>query len=114
MNTTNSVSFKGFDFRNVIMKDRVYIRNDFTKLLELGKKYDITLTSTYIDVPDFAAIDINVRPLKKDVSFFKKLFRPVSKKTFQIGDRENDMSANPSVLKFVEDAITNLNNKLYK
>jgi len=114
MNTINSLSFKGLDFRYVSEKDRqIFIRKNYSELRELGKKYDIRLVSVYDSNPNFEAIDIEVRPLKDGLSFFKKLFRPTGRSTLKTGYVSFDEQA-PSITNYVKDAIADLGRKLHK
>ena len=62
---------------------RKYIKNNFKQLKELGKKYDIEFVSTYADIPEFSAIDVSVKPLKENISFWQRLFPPRGMSTFQ-------------------------------
>lgn len=114
MNKIDSLSFKALDFKYVSAKDRqIFIRKDFKDLQELGKKYDIRLVSVYDMNPDFEAIDIEVRPLKDGLNFFKKLFRPTGRRTFKTGYVTFDETA-PSITHYVKDAIADLLNKIHK
>ena len=110
-----SISFKGFDYTNVCNTDREkFIKPEFKTLETLGQYYDIKLTSTYADVPEFAAIDISVKPLKENLGFFRKLFRRTAVGTFQADCTKNSPEASMSLAKSVEDVIVNLGKKLHK
>ena len=100
----NSQPFLGLNIHNVAISDRHIIHNDWKKLLELGEKYDITLTSTYADVPGFSAIDIDVRPLKDGLNFLQSLIRNTGRSTYQEQENKTFMQA-------VHDAIDSLNKK---
>jgi hypothetical protein len=81
-----SQSFKAVDYSCVSVVDRDnFVRDNLKRLNLLGKNYDITLTSLYCNQPDVSIVDIDVRPLKKGLGFFKRLFRPTGKSTFFAG-----------------------------
>jgi hypothetical protein len=101
----DSQRFNGFNMNNVMNTDREIIKKDFKVLEALGKKYDITLISTYGDVPGFSAIEIIVRPLKDGLSLFRRLFRPSASTTYQAG------ISNKTFLQTVDEAIEKLNKK---
>ncbi len=106
-------SFKALNFNNVTVFDRQYIKNDFKELKKLGEKYNIRLTSVYSDVPDFSAIDIDVKPLNKDnLKFLQKIFPPTGRSTFKTGYIYIDETLKPSILDSVNDAIKNLCRKI--
>ncbi|MBP3847500.1 hypothetical protein J6I39_07090 [bacterium] len=106
-------SFKALNFNNVNVFDRQYIKNDFKELKKLGEKYNIRLTSVYSDVPDFSAIDIDVKPLNKDnLKFRQKIFPPTGRSTFKTGYIYIDETLKPSILDSVNDAIKNLCRKI--
>ena len=112
-NINGAISFKGLNYDNVTIYDReFFIKKDIKKLEELGKNYDIRLTSTYSDIPDFSAIDIDVKPLKDGLSFFKRLFRPIGKATFKTSNNYLDESQKPSIVNSIEEAIANLGKKM--
>lgn len=102
----NSQSFQALNFSNVSTADRIFIKNDFKKLQELGEKYNIRLTSTYAGIPNYSAIDIDVKPLNKNLSFFRKFFPPIGRSTFQSGKT--------SILDSVQSAINDLTQKINK
>ncbi len=103
INYNNTQNFQALNFYNVSTKDRIFVKKDFKKLQELGEKYNIRLTSTYADVPGFSAIDIDVKPLNKNLSFLRKLFPPMGRSTFQANKN--------SILESVNEAISDLTNK---
>jgi len=79
-----SQTFKGVDFKSVTVFDRNdFIKGNMQQLNELGKNYDIELTSCYTKDPNTRAIDIMVRPLKDKLSFFQRLFRPIGRSSFE-------------------------------
>jgi len=103
MNVTpinSNQSFQALNFSNVSTADRIFIRKDFKKLQELGEKYNIRLTSSYAGVPNFSAIDVDVRPLKQNLSFWKRLFPPTGRSTFTTNEN--------SILDSVRNAIKDL------
>ncbi len=111
----NNQSFKALNFSNVTAFDRKYLKKDFYALMKLGEKYNIRLTSTYSDIPDFSAIDIDVRPLKKDnLKFWQKIFPPTGRSSFKTGYTYIDDPLKPSILNSVNEAIKNLCSKLEK
>lgn len=79
----NAQSFQALNFKNVSTADRKFIIKDFKELQKLGKKYNIRLTSTYAEVFGFNVIDIDVKPLSKDLSLWKKLFPPIERRTYE-------------------------------
>lgn len=82
----SSQNFKALDFSCVSVDDREGIVKDNLKRLKLlAKHYDIRLTSLYCNQPDVAILDIDVKPLKKGLGFFKSLFRPIGNSTFYAG-----------------------------
>ena len=114
LNEVNSAqSFKGLNFYNVSAHDgKNYIKKNFSKLKELGKKYDIRFTSCYANLPNFSAIDIDVRPLKKGMSFFKSLFRPTGRSTFYSGEIRDDVIVQKdNFMELVDEAIADLARK---
>ena len=110
-----SPAFKGLDFTNVTVFDREnYVKKDLKILKELGTLYDIRLTSTYSDVPDFSAIDIDVKPLKEGLNFFERLFCPTGRATFKTGYVHIDEPLKPSITGSVNIAIKDLVKKIHK
>ena len=111
----NTQSFKALNFNNVTVFDRQYVKKDFKELMKLGEKYNIRLTSVYSDVPDFSAIDIDVKPLKKDnLKFWQKILTPTGRSSFKTGYVYIDEPLKPSILDSVNEAIKNLCSKLEK
>ena len=109
----NSPDFKGLNYHNVSRVDRNIIRKDLKQLRQLGKEYDIILTSNDTGVHDFTSIDIDVKPLKTSLSFFKRIFSPTGKSNFKV-DHYSDGVINDSIISDVKTAIQDLNNKLSK
>ena len=109
----NSQNFKALDFRNVCASDRRFVQKEFKKLKELGERYDIQLTSTYMGVPDYSAIDIIVKPLKEHANALKRLFTPKGNATFRIGCASIDDGLRGSLSDSVCDAIRDLNKNLH-
>lgn len=109
----DSQSFKALDFRNVSTSDRRFVQKEFKKLKELGERYDIQLTSTYMGVPDYSAIDIIVKPLKEHVNILKHMFAPKGNATFRIGCASVDDSLRGSLADSVCEAIRDLNKNLH-
>lgn len=107
----DSLSFRGFNYHKVSGVDRNIIRKDFKQLRQLGKEYDIILTSVPSDVHDFTSIDIVVRPLKENLGFFKRIFCPTGKSNFKV-DHYSDGAVEDSIVYDVEVAIEDLKNKL--
>lgn len=107
------ISFKGLDYSNVSTADRDFVKKEFKKLNDLGKIYDIRLTSTYADIPYYAAIDVDVKPLKSSLKFFERLFCPIGRSTFQTFTHQ-DGSLKPSIVNSVREAIIDLGKKMHK
>lgn len=99
-------SFQALNYHNVSGADRIFIRKDLRKLRELGQQYNIRLISSYADVENFSAIDVDVKPLSKDLSFWRKLFPPIGHSKFQPNKN--------SILGSVQDAIKDLAGKTNK
>ena len=107
--------FKGLNYDNVSTEDRkLFIKGNLQGLNRLGQKCDIRLTSTYSDVPDFSAIDIEVKPLKEGLSFFKKLFLPKVTSSFNTGyvHISDKLKTKEEFLKAVDDAVFQLGKKI--
>ena len=99
----NSQNFKGLDYKNVLANDKTIIEKELPKLKQLGEKYDIKLTSSFYEVPDFAAIDISVRPLKSALSLWQRIFGPVGKASFKTGAENKEKTLSDSVEKAIAD-----------
>ena len=109
----DSLSFRGLNYHNVSGIDRNIIRKDLKQLRQLGKEYDIRLTSIDTGVHDFTSIDIDVKPLKESLSFFKRIFCPTGKSNFKV-DHYSDGVVNDSIIYDVKTAIQDMKNKLTK
>ena len=108
MNTA-PISFKGLNYDYVSIYDReFYVKKELKMLEELGKKYDIRLTSSYADIPGFSAIDISVKPLKEGLNFFKRLFRPTGKAVYNIPNSSTSELQSHTLVESVEMAINDL------
>ena len=108
-------SFKGLDFDNVSATDKnLYIRGNLKGLNRLGQKCDIKLTSCYSDVPDFSAIQIEVKPLKDGLGFFKRLFRPYVQSMFKTGyvHISDKLKTKEDFLIAVDEAVSKLGKKV--
>lgn len=101
----NNQSFQALNFNNVCAKDRVFIKNDFKKLKELGEKYNIRLTSIYTNTFDFGVIDVDVKPLNKNVSFWQMLFPTIGRSTFH----SDKMSIIDSIKSAIQDLAVKMN-----
>ena len=113
----NTQNFKGLNFHKVSPADRSnFIKGNLNELWELGKKYDIRLTSCYEGVPNFASIDIDVKPLTKGFNVIKKFFLPTGKSTFKAGAESLNESQNTKIefMNSVHKAIADLNSQLEK
>jgi len=99
INYNNTQNFQALNYHNVSAADRIFIRKDLRKLRELGEQYNIRLTSSYADVENFSAIDVDVKPLSKHLSFWRKIFPPIGHSTFQ----PNKTSILESVQKAIKD-----------
>ena len=106
----NSQAFRGLDYSNVSTKDRVFIKKEFKELRELGQHYDIRMVSTYANVPNMSAIDVDVKPLKDGLSIIQRILRPVGRAVFQSDFAENKNS----LVHTVEEAIEVLGKKMRK
>lgn len=116
MKISDSLSFKGLDYQKVSNRDRwLFIRKDYSELRNLGKKYDIKLTTVnnLLD-PCKSYIDIEVKPLKEGLSFFKRLFRPSGSSKLITGYVAIDEQTIPSIARYVKYAINDLSKKLHK
>ena len=111
-----SQSFKGLNFTNVSTIDReLLIRGNMKKLKELGDKYDIRITSCYdASNPGATFVDIDVMPLGKTLSFFKKLFRPMGNSSFFAEETEatNKSDIKAKFINAVKEAVADLGEKL--
>ena len=110
-----SQSFKGLNFENVSTLDREhFIKSNFKILKQLGKKYDINLTSCYEGIPGFSSIDIEVKPAYKAGGFITKFFRPTGRSQFYVEYTSHDKPVNTTqdFMKSIDEAISDLKNKL--
>ena len=108
----NAQNFKALDFSDVSTVDREqFVKKSFRELNELGKKYDITLSSADCDIPGYSSIDIYVRPLKKGMNFIKRICRPVVSGSF-IKREVNPIKTKVDFMKTINHAVTNLQKKL--
>ena len=110
-----SQSFKRLNFTNVSTVDReLLIRGNMKKLRELGEKYDIRITSCYdANHPYATFVDIDVMPLRKTLSFFKKLFRPAGNSSFLTEETEaaNNLTVKEGFINAVNEAVSDLGKK---
>ncbi len=114
-----SQSFKAVDYSCVSVMDREnFVKDNLKRLNLLGKYYDIRLTSLYCNQPDVAILDIDVKPLKKGLGFFKSLFRPTGNSTFFAGYKllHDKLKIKEEFLGKVHEAIADLGHqvKLHK
>lgn len=116
-NNLSSQNFKALNINEVCAFDSKHvIRNSFKELKKLGEQYDISLISCYADSPEYLAIDVDVRPLRKGMGFIKSLFRPIGRSTFmaKYSDINNLDNHNDVFLKTVHNAIADLQRKISK
>jgi len=106
----NTQSFQGIDFRSVCKFDKTFIKKDLEKLHKLGEKYDIKLTSIYTNTLDFRVMDVDVKPLNKNLSFWEKFFPPIGRSTFHT----NENSIIESVQNAIEDLALKIKNRKNK
>jgi len=110
---TQAQAFRGLNIDNVSTEDReLFVKKDFSALKKLGEKYDIRLVSCYTDMPDMAGIDIDVKPLKEELSFLQRIFPPRGTNVFKTGYITPNKANTPSIVDYVKEAISNLNIKL--
>lgn len=115
MQIDSTINFKGLNMNYVSTADReMFIKGNFKKLQQLGEKYDIDLISCYTDIPGFSGIDIYVKPLKENLSFFKRIFHPSGRSYFRTKYEHinNTQKAKQDFLKAVDEAITDLGEKM--
>jgi hypothetical protein len=113
--TGSTQSFKGLNMNYVSTADReMFIKGNYKRLQQLGEKYDIDLISCYTDIPGFSGIDIYVKPLKKNLSFLKKIFPTSGRSYFKTKYEHfnNAQKAKQDFLKAVDEAIANLGEKI--
>lgn len=113
-NINAAQSFKGLNYDDVSLRDKqLYIKGNLKGLNRLGQKCDIRLISCYSDVQGFSAIDIEVKPLKDGLSFFKRLFRPKVTSSFNTGyvHISDKLKTKEDFLKAVDDAVFQLSKK---
>ena len=113
-NINANQSFSGLNFNHVSTNDRIFIKTNFRKLKELGQKYDIMLISAYSDKPEFSAIDIYVKPLKKNLSLWERLFPPRGTTTFEAKKSYLYELGRKTIIESINDAINNLAHVLSK
>lgn len=95
-------SFKALNINNLCVSNRHFIRKyELERLQDIGKNFDISLTSIYEGVKGYEAIEIDVKPLRKNLSFFKKFMRPVGRSTYILDE-------NNSIIESANEAIANL------
>ena len=111
-NGINRQNFKSLNYTNVSTLDRTFIKNNFSELKKLGERYDIRLTSSYSNIPGFNAIDIDIKPLKKGMSFIKSLFRPTGYSSFITETSENLLKTKDEFMQAVKEAVYDLNCKV--
>ena len=82
----SSNNFKGVNYEYLSTVDRERcIRGNMQWLNAIGKNYDLRFVSLYVPDPNATVVDIDVRPLKKGLNFFQKLFRPMGRSCFESG-----------------------------
>ena len=73
-NNYNTQSFKGLDYSRVYDDGLKLVKKELPQLEELGKKYDIKLSSSYDALFDTEYIEARVNNLNKKPNFLKRLF----------------------------------------
>lgn len=95
-------SFKALNIDNLCVSNRNFLRKyELERLKDIGKQYDISLTSIYEGVKGYEAIEIDVKPLRKNLNFFKKFMRPTGRSTYVLDE-------NNSIIESANEAIANL------
>jgi hypothetical protein len=107
----NSQSFQALNYECVAKSDRLHLYKHLKELKKLGERYNIRLISTFADAPGFSAIDVNVTPLKKGLSFWQKIFPPIGRSTFKAPQTPSVNNPN-NLLNSVQKAIKNLTDKM--
>lgn len=102
----NSQSFQALNFDNLCSFDKNFIKNDLKKLQQLGEKYNIKLTSVYANTAKFGIIDVDVKPLNENLSFWERLFPPIGRDTFHTNEN--------SIMGTVKNAIQDMASKISK
>ena len=69
-------SFKGLKIKNLAQNHTKFVTPNMEALKNLGEKYDIFLQSSIDNDAKYSGIEIIVKPLRKNLSFFNKFFRP--------------------------------------
>ena len=106
----NSQTFQGLNCRYLAKEDHRFIKDDLEKLQELGKKYDIKLVSSFEGIPNFAGIDVVVRPLRENINFINRMYAPTGRSTFNTG---HAFAGEVTIVDSVLEAIRNLNHNLH-
>ena len=73
-NDYNTQSFKGLDYSRVYDDGLKLVKKELPQLQELGKKYDIKLSTRVDPLFDTEYIDVYVNQLNKKPSLLKRLF----------------------------------------
>ena len=110
-----SQSFKGLNYENVSTVDRErFIRGNLKQLNEMGKNYDINVISLYTSDPNVSAVDIDVRPLKKGLNFFQRLFRPIGRSSFAVecAHLNEKLHVKEGFINAVHEAVKDLSKKI--
>ena len=86
INLIENTDFKSLHFSKVNKPDMRFVTDELVELAKMGRNYDIWLKSGLSDNggfgPRYKVIEVLVKPLKENLSFFKKIFRPKAKSLF--------------------------------
>lgn len=104
-------SFSGLNIKRVAQEHMQFINKDFVELKKLGDQYDISMKS-YIDSEYRCdGIEITVKNLKKNLSFFKRFNRPKGNSYFYTTPHYTADTKNMTFLGQIQKAIDNLSQK---
>ena len=101
-------SFGSLNIKKVASTHQHFINENASELMKLGEKYDIVMKSSIGSDLRCDGIDIVVKDLRKNLSFFQKLNRPKGQSYF-LTERHYDTSAEPpTFMEQIKNAIENL------
>ncbi len=86
-NNYNAQSFKRLDYSKVYGDGLKVVKKELPQLEELGKKYDIKLSSSFDALADEELIDVFVHKMNEKFSFIRKLFSYRGCGEFRIGNK---------------------------
>lgn len=90
-NNYNTQSFKGLNYSKVYGDGLKVVKEELPQLVELGKKYEITLSSSFDALADADVVDIYVHKLNTKFNFLRELFSNRGHGDFQVGSKSESI-----------------------